>query len=106
MSQDAIGMIAAAEEQAAVLYRVATERAAEMRAEMLRQAQGHLAEVEKRAAADCRRETDACRQRVEALTQKKRAEAEAEAKAMAERAEERMDEAVNLIVWGIVEKCQ
>ena len=106
MSQDAIKRIAAAEEQSAVLCRVASERAAEMRAEMLRQAEGHLAEVERSTAAECRRETAECRERIEALKQKKRAEAEAEAAQLASRARERMDEAVNLIVWGIVEKCQ
>ena len=52
MSQDVIGQITAAEEQARVLCRVATERAAEMKAEMQRQCEEHLEGVQKNTAAE------------------------------------------------------
>ena len=103
MPKDAIGQITAAEEQATVLCRVATERAAEMRAEMQRQASAHLAQVEQSVTEEQKELTAQCAARLEALSQKKRTEAQQQAEAMTELARERMADAVNMIVWGIVE---
>ena len=101
MPKDAIGQITAAEEQAAVLCRVATERATEMRAEMQRQASAHLSQVEKSVTEEQNELTAQCKARLEALAQKKRAEAQDEANAITALARERMADAVNMIVWGI-----
>ena len=46
------------------------------------------------------------RRRALALEDKKRAEAQEEAQALKAAARERMDEAIKIIVWEIVEKCQ
>ena len=45
-------------------------------------------------------------QKTAQIMEKKRAEAEAEAKELIADAETRLPEAIRLIVWGIVEKCQ
>ena len=106
MSQDAIGQITAAEEQAAVLFRVATERAAEMRAEMQRQAEAHLSEVERATVKECEQKNAECRAQITALAKRRLAAAEAEVEALEEKARENMKQAVQMIVWGLVEKCQ
>ena len=106
MAQDAIAQITQAEEQAEILCRVSTERAVEMRAEAKKQGEAHLAEVQRSATEEYTRKLTEMRENAEALLKKKRAEAEEQAKAMAATAEERMAEAVKMIVWGIVEKCQ
>ena len=106
MSQDAIGKIMDAEEQAEVLCRVAKERAEEMRAEMTRQGEYHLAEVEKATAAEYAEKLNEMRAGAQALQEEKRVQAQEEAQRIKDTARERMDEAVKMIVWGIVEKCQ
>ena len=103
MPKDAIGQITEAEEQATVLCRVATERAAEMRAEMQRQASAHLEQVKQNAAKEQKELTAQCARRLEALVQKKRDEAQQQAREMTELARERLTDAINMIGWGLVE---
>ena len=106
MAQDAIARIAEAEEQAEVLCRVAEERAAERRADMEKMAKAHFASVERTATQEKEQRLAQTRAGVDALLQKKREEAEAEAKSLTDKARERMDDAVQAIVWGILERCQ
>ena len=103
MSQNAIERIKEAEQQAEVLCRVAEERAGETRAEMERKAKEHLAAVERTAIAQKEQKLSQTRALAQALIEKKRVEAENEARAVEQSANERMDEAVSAIVWGIVE---
>ena len=103
MSQDAIGKIIEAEEQAQVLCRVATERAAEMRAEMKRQGEAHLAQVERETALEYEKTLKQMCEDADRLREKKREQAQAQAKGIKDAAEERMEQAVKMIVWGIVE---
>lgn len=106
MVQDAIAKITEAEEQAEVLCRVAAERAAEARADMERKAKAHLEDVERQMAEQTKQKLAVSRMQTDALIEKKRAEAVAEAEELTKKAQERLDEAVKMIVWGIVEKCQ
>ena len=106
VSQDVIGQILAAEEQAQVLCRVAEERAAEMKAEMKRQGEAHLLTVQQSTAEEYEKKLAEIREGAQQLERRKRAEAQAEATEMLKQAQIRMDRAVKLIVWGIVEKCQ
>ena len=107
MVQDAIGQIMAAEEQALVLHRVASERAEEMRAEMARQCEAHYEKVERAATAKREENLEQIRARMERLQQKKSAEAEEQAAALlATLREDKIAQAVRQVVWGIVEKCQ
>ena len=103
MSQEAILKITKAEEQAEVLCRVASERAAESRADMQKKASEHLALVESAAIERNKQKLAQSRAQAQALVEKKRAEAKAQAAALSARAEERMEAAVKAIVWGIVE---
>lgn len=107
MVQDAIGQIMVAEEQAQVLYRVASERAEEMRSEMQRQCEAHYEKVARVATAKREKSLDEIRARMARLQAKKSAEIEAEAEALlATLREDQIAEAVRSVVWGIVEKCQ
>ena len=106
MSQQAIEKITKAEEQAEVLLRVATERAADSRADMEKTGKEHLAFVELDATQKSKEKLAQARAATEALTQKKHAEAKAEADELAEKARERMETAVKAIVWGTMKKCQ
>ena len=106
MSQDAIAKITEAEEQAEVLCRVAEERAVESRTKMEETAKAHFAAVERAAIQENEQRLEKTRQGVDALLQKKREEAEAEADELTAKAREHMDDAVQAIVWGILEKCQ
>ena len=103
MSQAAIEKITEAEQRAEVLCRVAGERAAEARADMERKAKEHLLTVERAAAEKNAKNLAHSRAQTEVLIRKKREQAEAEAEALREVARERMDEAVQAIVWGIIE---
>ena len=106
MSKEAIQRIREAEDQAAVLCRVAGERAAEMRKRIRTQGEAHCAEVERETEAEYAAQLEEIRQRALALEEKKCAEAEAEAARLEAVAEERIDEAIRTIVWEIVERCQ
>ena len=106
MSIDAIQRIREAEEQAAMLCRVAGERAAEMRRRIHTQGEAHCAEVERETEAEFANRLEEVRQRALALEEKKCSEAEAEAAKIEAAANKKMEEAINLIVWEIVEKCQ
>lgn len=106
MSQNAIAKITEAEQRAEVLCRVAAERAAEQLAEMEQKAKAHLAAVEKHVTEKNAQNLAQTREHAAMLIEKKREIAEAEAEALAKSARERMDKAVGVIVWGIVEKCQ
>lgn len=106
MTKEAIAAIQNAEEQAEVLCRVAAERAAEMRHKIEKEGAAHCEATEAELTAEYAEELKAIEARAEALIAKRQTEAEQEAEALAERARARMDKAVRLIVWGIVEKCQ
>ena len=63
--------------------------------------------IRRRAArAENEERLAAIRQKTAQIMEKKRAEAEVEAKELIADAETRLPEAIRLIVWGIVEKCQ
>lgn len=106
MPTDAIRQIREAEEQAALFCRIAEERAAEMRENVKADGEARCAQIK----ADTQAESDATlaemRRRASLLEDKKRAEAYAEAQEIAARARERIPEAVKIIVWEIIEKCQ
>lgn len=106
MSKEAIRQIREAEDQAAVLCRVAEEKATEMRERIRAQGEAHCARVEQDTEAEYAAELADIRCRAAALEAKKRAEAEAQALALEATARERIQEAVKIIVWEIVEKCQ
>lgn len=106
MTNRAVEAIRQAEEQAAVLCRVAGEKAAEMRTQIEREGKAHCEAVERETEEAYARELEEIRARAKMLTDKKEREAEAEAKALRRAALEKKDEAVKLIIWGIVEKCQ
>ena len=106
MSKEAIQRILEAEDQAAVLCRVAGERASEMRRRIHAQGEAHCAEVEQETEIEYAARLDEVRQRALSLEEKKCAEAEAEAAAIEATAKERMAEAIHMIVWEIIERCQ
>ena len=106
MSKEAIRQIREAEDQAAILCRVAQERATEMRERTKAQGEADCAEAERRTEAEYAAELAEIRNRAIALEAKKCAEAEAEAKKIEEAAREKIPEAIRIIVWEIVEKCQ
>ncbi len=106
MTKDAIAAIRSAEEQAEVLCRVAGERAAEMRSKIEQEGAAHCERTEAELKAEYAEELAAVSARTEALIARKLTEAQAEAQALAALARTHMDEAVKLIIWGIVEKCQ
>lgn len=106
MSQQAIKQIRDAEDKAAVLCRVARERAAEMRERVRVQGENHCTDVERETEAEYTARLADMRQRALELEAKKYAEAEAEAAALEAAAREKIEEAINLIVWEIVERCQ
>ncbi len=106
MTKEAIEAIRHAEEQAEVLCRVAEEKAAEMRAQIAQEGAAHCNKAEEEARAEYESELSVVRARTARLSAKKKKEAEAEAEALTEAAKEHMEEAVKLIVWGIIEKCQ
>ena len=80
MSKEAIRQIREAEDQAAILCRVAQERATEMRERTKAQGEADYAEAERRTEAEYAAELAEIRNRAIALEAKKCAEAEAEAK--------------------------
>lgn len=106
MTHEAIGQVLAAEEQAEVLCRVSLERAAEMKSEMEKSAAAHLAEVVDQIQATYEGRLSEIKVGTAALLERKRIAAEAEAAEVRERAEKKVERAINLMVWGIVEKCQ
>lgn len=106
LPKDALKQIREAEEQAALLCRVAVGRAAEMRESVIAQGEALCAEVRAETEADCAAALEEMRRRAALLEEKKRGEALAEAQAMTETARERIAEAVGLIVWEIIERCQ
>ena len=77
-----------------------------MRVTVERKGSAHKAEAERAARAENEERLAAIRQKTAQIMEKKRAEAEAEAKELIADAETRLPEAIRLIVWGIVEKCQ
>ena len=106
MSKEAILRIREAEDQAAVLCRVAEEKAVEMRERVRAQGEAHCTAVREDTEAEYAAELAEMRRRALALEDKKRAEAQEEAQALKAAARERMDEAIKIIVWEIVERCQ
>ena len=103
---EAIDQVVAAEEQAEVLCRVSTERAAEMKSEMEKSAAAHLSDAVDQIKATYEERLVEIKVGTAALLEKKRIAAEAEAAEIREKAEKKVERAINLMVWGIVEKCQ
>ena len=106
MTNQAIEQVLAAEEQAEVLCRVSLERAAEMKSEMESSAAAHLAATIEQVKASYEVQLDEIKAGTAALLERKRIAAEAEAAEVREKAEKKVERAINLMVWGIVEKCQ
>ena len=106
MSKEAISQILEAEEKAAVLCRVAEERATEMRERVKAQGQAHCDAVREETEAEYAAVLADVRRRASVLEEKKRLEALDEAEALKSAAREKIDEAIKFIVWEIVEKCQ
>jgi len=106
LSKTAIEQIRETEEQAAVLCRVAEEKSAEMRKRVKAEGEAHCAAVKEDTEAEYAEVLAEMRYRASALEQKKRREALEEAQALKAAARERIGEAVKLIVWEIVERCQ
>lgn len=106
MSHQSIRTIRDAEDQAALLCRVATERAEEMRARVRAEGEAHCAEAERAAEAEYAATLAEIRQRAAAIKEKKRTEALLEAEALTAAAREKTEAAVSLIVWEIIERCQ
>ncbi len=106
MPKDAIEKILEVEEQAGVLCRVASERAAEMCAELERTAGEHLEKAVAATTAEYEQRLAQIEKGTARLLEKKRAEAEAEAAAFAARALQNAERAADIIVWGMVEKCR
>ena len=106
MTKEAIDAIRQAEEQAEVLCRVAEERAAEMRARIDEEGQAHCDKAAEEATLELTSELGEIEARSQRLAAKMKKDAEAEAAALIKRAGAHMDEAVRLIVWGIIEQCQ
>ncbi len=106
MTKEAIRAIRQAEEQAEVLCRVAEEKAAEMRAQIEREGKSHCDKATEEASLEYESELSVVRARTARLVAKKKKESEAEAAALTAAAREHIEEAVKLIVWGIIEKCQ
>lgn len=105
MTNEAIAAIKQAETRAEVLCRVAEERAAEMRLRVETEGKAHCDQVEAEALSQHAATMESIRSRAEALSARKCAEAVRDAEALAEDARTRIPEAVQMIVWGIVEKC-
>ena len=103
MSKQAIQKIRDAEAQAALLCRVAQEKADELRERVRAQGEAHLAEVEETTTEDYAAELAEIRRRAHLLEEKKRREAQKEAEELMARARERMGGAAHVIVWEIVE---
>jgi len=106
VSKEAIMHIREAEAQAAVLCRVAEEKATELRERVKTQGEAHCAAVREDTEAEYAAVLADMRRRALALEEKKRLEALDEADALRAAARERIDEAIKFIVWEIVEKCQ
>jgi vacuolar-type H+-ATPase subunit H len=106
LSKEAIKRIQDTEDQAAILCRVAEEKAAELKERIRTEGEAHCIEAEQEAETEYAAQLEDIRRRALALEIKKRKEAEAEAEEMTARARERIDEAVKMIVWEIVERCQ
>ena len=103
MSQQAIEKIKEAESQAAVLCRVAQQRADQMRENVRSQGEAYLVDVEESTTEEFTAELSDIRRRALALEEHKRREAKKEADELIAKARERMAEAAHLIVWEIVE---
>ena len=106
MTKEAIRAIKQAEEQAEVLCRVAEEKAAELRAQVEREGIAHCDKATEEASLEYESELAIVRAHTARLSAKKRKESEAEAQALTDAARPHMQDAVKLIVWGIIEKCQ
>lgn len=106
VSKEAILRIKEAEDQAAVLCRVAEEKAAEMRERVKAQGEAHCSTMREKTEADYAAELAEMRRRAMLLEEKKRIEAQKEAQALKDAAREKMEDAVKLIIWEIVERCQ
>lgn len=106
MSKEAILQIREAEDKADVLCRVAEEKATELRERVKAQGEAHCAAVRENTEAEYAAVLADMHRRALALEEKKRLEALSQAEALKTAARERIDEAIHIIVWEIVEKCQ
>ena len=95
-----------AEEQAAMLCKMAEDRAKEMRDRVHTEGEAHCAEVTRTAEEEVAATLAEVRRRAAAIREKKRSDAMDEAARLTMSARENMDDAVSHIVWEIIEKCQ
>ena len=105
MSLEAIAEIKEAEARAAVLCRVTEERAADILAGVKREGSEHLAEVKRVTEAEYAEKLRDVVEKAEQLVTKKKKDAEIETEFLRAAASARMQTAVDMIVWRIVEKC-
>ncbi len=106
MSKEIITKIKETETEAAAIRADGAERAKEI----LRLAEANGArlceETEKRAAAENREKLTLTRKRAEELLQRTRADAAKETVLLRENSNDRMRDAVRMIIGGLFEKCQ
>lgn len=106
MAHQSLNIIRDTEEQAALLCRVAQERAEEMLERVQTEGEAHCADTERATEEELAATLALVRQRALAVKEKKREAALAEAEALTAAAREKMAEAIDLIVWEIIERCQ
>ena len=106
MADPSIAAIQQAEEQAAILCRMAEEKAAEMRASATAKGEQLLKTTEEATEAEIAEMLRGLEERAASLGVKKREEAQKEAEQLRDGARQKLPEAINLLVWEIVEKCQ
>ncbi len=106
MANPSIEEIKQAEEQAKILFRMAEEKAAEMRAEAAARGEKLLRETEQRTEAELSEMMRGLEARADALLVKKKEEALNEAEELRDAARRKLPEAASLLIWEIVEKCQ
>lgn len=106
MSKKAILEIKHAEEKAQTVRKEAADKAIAMRNAVQTQAAAHRDELVLTTEREYAARLAEIRTRAKALLEKKHEEAKNEADALRAAAFEHMDQAVEAIIWRIVEKCQ
>lgn len=106
MAKQAIEQIRAAEAEAQRITDAIPVRVKALLDEAERRSRVLCAKAEEEAAAETEAQLGQLRQRAAMLLERSADEAEAEADRLRDEAHRHMPEAVKLIVWGIMAKCQ
>ena len=106
MAKQAIDAIRAAEAEAQRIMDGIPLRTKALLDEAERRSRALCAKAEEEATAETEAQLGQLRQRAAMLLERSAGEAEAEADRVREEARRHMSEAVKLIVWGIMAKCQ